>query len=148
MLCIYNTKRILINTPPQPDGLSKVFIFFPWRGLHSHVTPYLFIFIFPHWCSSPHSVSPRDISQWAGRRGWGCWSAISLLPLTPPHVSCICMCVLAPVQPHNSLLRLLEDAVWEPSERCFPRGRPSTPHLPLTRALCLGAAHVTAIVPN
>lgn len=55
-------------------------------------------------------------------------------------------CARTLVHSHNSLLRLLEDAVWE--REVLSRGCPSIPHLPLRRALCFCTAHVTAIVPN
>lgn len=149
MLCLYNCKHTHINTLPQPDGLSKVFIFFPWRGLHSHVTPFFFFFSLSQWCSSPLSVSPCDISQWAGRRkrleeAAGAPSRFYPL-LHPTSLSFVCVCAL--VHSHNSLLRLLEDTVWEEC-KVLSHGCPSTPHLPLRRALCYCAAHVTAIVPN
>lgn len=66
-------------------------------------------FFFPQWCSSPLSVSARDISQWAGRRkrreeAAGAPSRFyPLLHPTSLSFVCVCVCVLASALTQQSL---------------------------------------------
>lgn len=147
--------------------LSKMFIFFLFSFFFSSNV----ILPFPTPPPTTNDALPRlslsycDISQWAGRRK-RCKEAAGAPSRFHPllYLSFICVCVYSGVcvlvcvcllvhacartlvHSHNSLLRLLEDAVWE--REVLSRGCPSIPHLPLRRALCFCTAHVTAIVPN
>lgn len=115
MSYIYNGKHTHINTQSQPDGLSKVFIFFSRRGLHSRHSLFCF---FLSWYRPP-PVSPCD-SQWAERRKRRVEAAGAprrFYPLLHPtsffFLVHLYVCVYALGRSHNSLLRLLEDAVQE-----------------------------------
>lgn len=148
MSYIYNGKHTHINTQSQPDGLSKVFIFFSRRGLHSRHSLFCF---FLSWYRPP-PVSPCD-SQWAERRKRRVEAAGAprrFYPLLHPTFfffgSFVCMCVCAGTLTQQSL-KAFGGCRARGSVRCFPVAvlqlatypteEPSASALPMSQPLCL-----------
>lgn len=128
----------------SPMLLSNVY-FLLWHRLHFNV---ILVFFSTKRCTPTLQsfTLTSVIEREEGKRQEEAVGAPSLFHPLLHNTSLSFVWVYALIHSHNSLLRLLEDAVWECE--VLSRGCPSTSHLPLIRALCFCAAHVTAIVPN